>query len=286
VDLNWRVLKSFERRPFPPIVGLSDEALNSSAFRRDLGLALWAKDLPDEAMPQFERALQGNPKDVVALLHRGKIYLRSGSILLAESDFKAVLRLDATMIEAHEALAQLYRGQRMWDLAETHLRDATALHPKDPRHAAGLADLLRERRRFDEAIQQYLVAVGIAPKDARLWSGLGLAYQGAGRASEALEAFRRAASSDPENVFAQYQLGLVSLEAKRFDEALAALRKAALRDPLRPEVYLALGRLHMAQDDKTQALQAFRRCLRLEPLNTAARKAVEELSASLYGAGL
>ena len=25
VDLNWRVLKSFERRPYPPIVGLSDE---------------------------------------------------------------------------------------------------------------------------------------------------------------------------------------------------------------------------------------------------------------------
>jgi spermidine synthase len=285
VDLNWRVLKSFERRSFPPVVGLSDEALNSSAFRRDLGLALWAKDLPDEAMPQFERALQGNPKDTVALLHRGRIYLRSGSVLLAEADLKAVLRLDATVVEAHEALAQLYRGQRMWDLAETHLRGAAALYPKDPRHAAGLADLLRERRRFDEAIQQYLVAVGIAAKDARLWTGLGLAYQGAGRAVEALEAFRRAASSDPENAFAQYQLGLASLEAKRLDEALAALRKATLKDPFRAEVYLALGRLHMAQDDKTQALQAFRRCLRLEPLNIAARKAVEELSASLYGAG-
>ncbi len=285
VDLNWRVLKSFERRPYPPIVGLSDESLNSSAFRRDLGLALWAKDLPDEAMPQFERALRGNPKDVIALIHRGKIYLRSGSVLLAEADLKAVLRLDATMVEAHEALAQLYRGQRMWDLAETHLRGAAALHPKDPRNAAGLADLLRERRRFDEAIRAYLVAVEITAKDARVWSGLGLAYQGAGRPAEALEAFRRAASSDPENAFAQYQLGLANLEARRFDEALAALRKAALRDPFQPEVYLALGRLHRAQDDKTQALQAFRRCLRLEPMNVAARKAVEELSFSLYGTG-
>jgi spermidine synthase len=285
LDLNWRVLKSFERRPFPPIVGLPDEALNSSAFRRDLGLALWAKDLPDEALPQFERALQGNPKDVVALIHRGKIYLRSGSVLLAEADLKAVLRLDATMVEAHETLAQLYKGQRMWDLAETHLRGAAALDPKDPRRVAGLADLLRERRRFDEAIQQYLVAVGIAAKDARMWSGLGLAYQGAGRTAEALEAFRRAASIDPENAFAQYQLGLANLEARRFDEALAALRKAAFRDPFRPEVHLALGRLYVAQGDQTEAMQAFRRCLRLEPLNTTARKAVEELSASLYGSG-
>jgi tetratricopeptide (TPR) repeat protein len=285
VDLNWRVLKSFERRPFPPIVGLSDEVLNSPAFRRDLGLALWAKDLPDEAMHQFERALQGNPKDAVALLHRGRIYLRSGTILLAEADFKTLLRLDATITEAHEALAQLYRGQRMWDLAETHLRSAVAQHPKDPRHAAGLADLLREQRRFEEAIPQYLTAIAVAGKDSRLWSGLGLAYQGAGRTAEALEAFRRAVSSDPENAFAQYQLGIISLEAKRFDEAVTALRKAAIRDPFRPEVYLALGRLYTLQGDKTEAVQAFRRCLRLDPLNTAARTAIEELSAALYGSG-
>ena len=287
VDLNWRVLKSFARRPFPPIVGLSDEALNSSSvFRRDLGLALWAKELPDEAMFQFETALQGNPNDVVALLHRGRIHLRSGSILLAEADFKTTLRLDANLTEAHEALAQLYKAQRMWDLAESHLRSAATQHPKDPRRLAGLADLLRERRRFDEAIQQYLLAVAVAGKDSRLWSGLALAYQGAGRAAEALEAFRRAASSDPESAFAQYQLGLASLEARRFDEALAALRQSTLVDPFRPEVYLALGRLHTAQGDKAEALEAYRRCLRLEPLNIAARKAVEELSASLYGSGV
>ena len=65
------------------------------------------------------------------------------------------------------------------------------------------------------------------------------------------------------------------------DEAVTALRKAAIRDPFRPEVYLALGRLHVAQGDKTEAVQAFRRCLRLEPLNATARKAIEELSASL-----
>jgi len=285
VGLNWRVLKSFERRPFPPILGLPDGALNSPMFRRDLGLALRAKDLPDEALFQFEKALQGNPNDVVALLHRGRLHLRSGSILLAEADLKTALRLDADLTEAHEALAQLYRAQRMSDLAESHLRAAAAQHPKDPRHLAGLADLLRERRRFEEAIQQYLAAVAIAPKDSRLWSGLGLAYQGAGRAAEAVDAFRRATSSDPENAFAQYQLGLANLEAKRFDEALTALRKATHVDPLRPEVYLALGRLHTAQGDKAEALRAYRHCLRLEPLNTTARKAVEELSAALYDSG-
>jgi len=156
------------------------------------------------------------------------------------------------------------------------------LRPKDPRHLAGLADLLRERRRFDEAIPQYLAAMAMTPNDARLWIALGLAHQGAGRAAEALEAFRKAVASDPENAFAYYQLGLASLDAKRVDEASTALHTASLKDPSRPEIWLALGRLHALRSDKAEALQAFRRCLRLEPLNTAARKAVDELSASLY----
>jgi tetratricopeptide (TPR) repeat protein len=283
VDLNWRVLKSFERRPFPPVVGLPEGSLTSTAFQRDLGLVLWAKESSSEALSHFDKALQANPGDAVALLHRGKIHLRSGSVLLAEADFKAVLRSEPPNVEAHEALANLYRGQRMSDLAEEHLRKIVALRPTEPRHLAGLADLLRDRRRFDEAIPQYVAAVAIAPKDARLWTGLGLAYQGAGRPANALDAFHRAVSNDPENAFSLYQLGLANLEAKRFDEALTALRAASLKDPLRPEVYLALGRLHLARSDKTEALQAFRHCLRLEPLNTEALKAVEELSVALYG---
>jgi spermidine synthase len=285
VDLNLRVLKSFERRPFPTIVGLPEDALTSAEFRRDLGLAFWANGRMEDALSQFDKALQSNPRDVVSLLHRGRVRLRSGAVLLAEADWKAVLRLDPNLPEAHEALAQLYKTQGMLDLAEAHLRENVVLLPKDPRPRVGLADLLREQRRFDEAIQHYRVALAFASKDGRLWSGLGLAYQGAGRGAEALEAFRQAVSIDPESAFAQYNLGQASLEAKRLDEALAALRAASLKDPFRAEVFLALGRLHTARGDKTEALRAYLHCLRLDPLNTPALKAVEELSTSLEGSG-
>lgn len=283
VELNWRVLKSFEQRPSFPIVGLPEGALTSPGLHRDLGLALWAKDRMEDALSQFEEALRGNPRDVVSLLHRGRIHFRQGAVFLAEADWKAALRVDPNLAEAHEALAQLYKTQGMMDLAEANLRDNVRLLPKDPRHHLGLADLLRERRHLDEAIQQYRAGLMIAPRDDRLLSGLGQAFQAAGRGADALEVFRQAVSSDPENALAQYHLGLASLEARRFDEALGALRAASLKDPFRAEVFLALGRLHSARGDKLEALQAFRHCLRLDPLNTPALKAVEELSVSIYG---
>ncbi len=285
LDLNWRVLKSFGRRPLPPIVGLSETAATSPDLQRDVGLALWAKERFEEALPRFERAVQGNPQDTAALLYRGKIRLRSGSVFLAEADFKASLRHDPGFVEAHDALAQLYRAQRMWEAAEAHLRTIVALRPNEVRHLLGLADFLRERDRFDEAIRQYLAALALAPKDSRPWTGLGLAYRGAGRIAEAIDAFGQAVSSDPENAFARYQLGLANLEAKQTDAAWASLHTASLKDPSRSEVWCALGKLDALRGDTAAAMQAFHQCLRLEPLNAAARREIEELSASLYDSG-
>ncbi len=282
LDLNWRILKSFGHRPLPPLLNLSESAATAPELQRDLGLVFWAKDRFEEARLHFERALRDNPKDIVALLYRGKIHARSASVLLAEADFKAALGVDSRSIEAHETLAQLYREQRMWDAAEVHLREIATLRPNEARHLAALADFVRERGRFDEAIQRYLTALTVAPEDSRLRIGLGLAYRGSGRYAEAIEVFGRVVSSEPENAFAYYQLGVANLEAKRTDEAWTALRTASLKDPFRPGVWLALGRLHALRGDAAAALEAFHRCLRLEPLNTDARKAIEEVSATLY----
>jgi spermidine synthase len=280
VEINRRMLHGFKRQDFPPILGLPDGILDSAGFRRDLGVALWTKELPDEALIQFDEALRLNPRDARSLLSRGRVHLRLGFVLQAEADFKAAVQIHPGFVEAHEALGQLYKAQKRWDLAERHLRKVLALRPKDPSQLARLADLYREEQRPQEAIHHYLAAVAIAPQDPRLWSGLGLSYQEAGRPSEALEAFRQALTREPENPFIRYQLGLAYLELKRFDEALAALQTAALKDPVKAEPYLAMGRLHTLRNEKAEAFQAYRQALRLDPLNTSALRAVEELLAA------
>jgi len=285
VQLNHQVLGAFRQQEFPRIVNLPEDALRSTGFRRDLGLALWAKEKPEEALVQFDEALRLDQRDVQSLLHRGQAHLRLGSVLRAEADFKAALRISPGVAEIHEALAQLYKTQKMWELAEAEFRQGLALKPKDIRLQASLADLLRERQRFAEAISSYREALSHAPNDPRLWAGLGLAHQGAGGLTEALEAFRQAVAKDPENAFFQYQLGQALLEVQRLDEALTALRTAALKDPLRVEPCLALGRLHALRGDKAKAIQEFRRALLLDPGNAIALRTVEELSVALDDPG-
>ncbi len=283
VDLNRRLLKAFKREEFPPIVGMPEGILRSPEFRRNLALAFWAKELPEDALAQLDEALRRDPRHAGSLVQRGRVHLRLNAVLKAEADFKAALRLDPRLVEAHDALAQLYRGQKMWDLAEEHLRLGVALRPKDAEHLALLADLYRERQRFTEAIPRYRAAIALAPQNPRLWAGLGMSYRGAGRPGEALDSLRQALSRDPENGFLQYQIGLTHVAAKRFDDAATAFQAAALRDPVKPEPHLELGKLYALQGDKTKALEAYRQALRLDASNVTAFRAVEELAASLYG---
>lgn len=285
IELNWRVMQGFKQQEFPPIVGLPEGTLGSPGFRRDLGLAYVEKGMTNHALTQFDEALRLEPRDGHSLLHRGRIHVRLGSILKAEADYKAALQIDPGMVEAHEALGQLYKGQKMWDLAEAHLKKALALRPKDPQHLAGLADLYRERRRFGEAIPNYRAAVAVAPQDARLWANLGLSYRGLGRSGEALEALHQALSRDPDSGFIHFQVGLVYLETNQIDEAATALKTAALKDPRKAEPHLELGKVYDLKGEKAKALEAYRRALRLDPLNPLAIRAVEELSAALYGSG-
>lgn len=281
VDLNRRMLKAFVRAEFPTIAGLPEELLRSPEFRRNLGQAFWAKEMPEDALRQFDEALRLDPRHAGSLVQRGRIHARMNAVLKAEADFKAALRLDPRLVETHDALAQLYWAQKMWDLAEEHLRQGVALQPKDVQHLARLADLYLERKRFGEAISQYRTAIALAPQLPRLWTGLGMANLGAGRPGEALEALRQALSRDPENGFLHYQIGLTHLAARRFNDAAVAFQAAARRDPVKPDPHIQLGKVYILQGEEAKALNSYRHAMLLDPSNVTTFQAVEELTASL-----
>lgn len=281
--LNFEMMKAFNRAKPPPLTDLPTNLFRSPQYWHDLGLAFLEKGMPGEARAQFERALSLSPRHADSLLQRGRINLRQGFILRAEHDFKAALKNSPGMAEAHEALGQLYQAQRMWDLAEAHLKKALALKP-DPRYRTLLADLYRESGRSSEAIVHYQAALKSRPSDENLLFSLGMAYQGAGRPREAIEAFQTALLSGYGTPVLYHRLGLAYLALGLSDEAISAFQEAAHRDPLRLEPYLELGKLHAARREDARAMDAFQTVLRLDPSNARALRAVEELLAASEGA--
>jgi len=63
-------------------------------YRTALGAISLAEDELDLALENFNQALELNPKDTAALVNRGEVYLRLGSIMEAAQDFARAVDLD------------------------------------------------------------------------------------------------------------------------------------------------------------------------------------------------
>ena len=63
-------------------------------YRTALGAICLAEDELDFALEHFNQALELNPKDTAALVNRGEVFLRLGSIMEAAQDFARAVDLD------------------------------------------------------------------------------------------------------------------------------------------------------------------------------------------------
>jgi tetratricopeptide (TPR) repeat protein len=77
-------------------------------------LSLHEAGKPEEAIRQYDRAIQMNPRMARAYLERGNAYADLGDDQRALKDYSEAIRLDAKSAEAHYNRANTYRrlGQR------------------------------------------------------------------------------------------------------------------------------------------------------------------------------
>jgi ankyrin repeat protein len=119
----------------------------------------------EEATVCFDRALQENPRSVVAWIHRGDAEHHCNRHARALESFDEAIAIDAT-----------YCGGMAWGNKGCTLQDLG---------------------RLDEAVACYELVLVINPRDARAWSNIGTVRNRQGRKADAIEAYRTALELDP-----------------------------------------------------------------------------------------
>jgi len=74
-----------------------------SYYHTALGSIYEAEEKYDEALEQFEKALEIDTEDICAIVNRGEILLRKGKVVEAAEEFKRAIDLDNANIEASKA---------------------------------------------------------------------------------------------------------------------------------------------------------------------------------------
>jgi predicted O-linked N-acetylglucosamine transferase (SPINDLY family) len=202
-----------------------------AVYYNNLGNALRALGLGDEAERAYRDALECDPDYALAYYNLGALLLDLGSDSFARDALERALALHPGLAPAALALAGLLLGTDRAAEAEECLGAALGAAPDHPDLLCELAHLLRRDGRIDGAIACLERVVGVAPRRAGAFNDLGALYQLRGNAEPALACFDRAVDLDPALGEAHFNRGKLLDDLGRADEARAAFGLARERAP-------------------------------------------------------
>ena len=165
--------------------------------RCNLGVVLFQKGRVDEAVAQYQKALEINPNYVAAHYNLGNALFQKGQL--------------------DEALAQYQK--------------AVEINPNDAEAHVNLGNALFQNEQLDEALAQFQKAIEINPNDAETHYNLGNALFQKGQLDEAVAQFQKALEIDPNSFATHYNLGGALFQKGQLDDAITQFQEVLRLKP-------------------------------------------------------
>jgi len=174
-----------------------------------LGSAVLQRGQVDEAIAQFQKALEINPNDAEAQNNLGWVLFQKGQVDEAMAQYQKALTSNPNYTLANDnlGLALLRKGQV--DEAMVQFQRASVINPNDLDAHNNLGMVLAQKGQVDQAIIQYRKALEINPNSDTVHYNLGLVLFQENLVDEAIAQFQEALRLNPNNNDAQNSLAKV-----------------------------------------------------------------------------
>jgi type IV pilus biogenesis/stability protein PilW len=232
----------------------------SSAVYLDLGVELFQKGRLDQAIAEFNQAIELNPRDAEAYNYRGSAYLKKGQIDRAIADYDQVLRLKPRYAEAYTDRGVAYGAKGQYDRAIADFNRAVELNPRYAPAWSCRGGMYLNKGQIDRAIADFSKAVEVDPGYAMGYNNRGTAYMQQKRYDQAIFDFDKALRLDPRQASAYANRGIAYFEKGQIDRAITDLTRALEIDPgvapayeARAKAYTNKGEYQKAWQDVTRA---------------------------------
>ncbi len=257
---------------------------------KGLDATISEEDALAQSIGAFEKVLEIEPQNTLALIELAKVYFRKNSLDQVEQIYRKIFELDPENTYAHRKMAELYVVTKRYDEAMSEFRQLVELEVGNGDNHMRIIDLHKEmnakneskQKVFLEIINQLKAQVEQNPKDVMASFSLGYAYltlsSGFSLTDEerqwAVYYFKQANAADPTNLWPYWGLKLVynkeSIAGKHmYDEAIAICKKALKQDENSARAHFELGESYNENYDvnmKNEAMQEYRKAIQLDPL--------------------
>ena len=214
---------------------------------------------------ELERAVELDPKLLVAQNQLGLLALRNGQQVEAEQRFKNVLAIDPKFAEAQSNLGVLYSQQGKNGAAASLFQQALKNDPQYTKAYVNLGLLMAQQGTFAEAEQQFRTAIAVDANYPDAYAALGMLQAKTGRGAEAVKSFQRALALEPNSARAHLNLGIALVDQFDRHDGFKEFSEAARLDPKSAAAHYNLGRFFFETGKYEEADKELSTAIRLQP---------------------
>jgi tetratricopeptide (TPR) repeat protein len=252
VYVEWRVLDQADRAV---AVALEIEPDNWIAVLHR-ARAAEGRERYDFAAADYRTVLSADPANPEAHLGLARIARARGDAAAAQREAEAALQAAPDLYGAHALLAAMATEKGDRQAAIARWAKAVEASPGDRDARVALARLLRESGDAKGAVVQWRAAVRLE-EDAPSLAALADAARAANDGKAELAAVERLSALEP-SAAEWRRVAEIRMSAGDWDGAEKALRRALARDPRDPAANAGLGRVHLRRGATVDAVEAFR----------------------------
>jgi tetratricopeptide (TPR) repeat protein len=219
----------------------------------------------DQAIVDFNRAIELNPSGAWALAYRGEIYRLMERYDDALTDFNRAIELNPSHAWAIGSRGQTYQAMQRYDDALTDLNHAIELNPSYDWVIGGRGETYWLMERYADALTDFNRAIELNPSYAWALAHRGETYLTMERYDDALTDLNRAIELNPSYDWAIAYRGQTYQAMERYDDALTDFNRAIELNPRLDWAIGSRGQTYQAMERYNDALTDFNRAIELDP---------------------
>jgi len=213
-----------------------------------------------------------NPNSFLARDNLGNIFLQNGRLDEAMEQFQKAREIQPRDALTHNNLGNALLRKGRMDEAMEHFQKAIDIQPGFAQAHNNLGIVLFQKGQVDEAIAHFQKALAIQPNNEEIYNNFGNALLRTGEVDGAIRCFQKAVEIAPDFAGAQENLGMILFQKGQVDEAIVHYQKAVAIQPVNAEFQYNLGYALFLKGEARGAIAHYQRSLDLQPQNAIACK--------------
>lgn len=201
------------------------------------GLELLKSKKYDQAISDFTRAIELNPKFGIAYYHRAYAHFEQLQWDKAIADYTRVIELEPKFELAYNERGNAYAAKGDNNRAILDYNEAIVIGSNNPNTYFNRGCTYHHLGQFDKALSDYSKAIEIDPGYSKAYCNRGVVYEKQGKYDLAISDYNKTLEIKPREALAYWGRGRVYSERMQYDQAISDYNKALAIDPKNADAY-------------------------------------------------